>query len=67
MARPSKRWLRRADERILQVNKQVGAAVRLGGHLKTGHTWTPEKRPTQPSQDKSIYTAAEPVPANIFS
>jgi len=38
----------------------------LGGHLKTGQQWTPEKRPTQPSQDKSIYTAAEAVPANFL-
>lgn len=28
----------------------------LGGHLKTGHQWTRQNRPTEASQDKSIYT-----------
>jgi hypothetical protein len=28
----------------------------LGGHLKTGHTWTPENRPMDLIQDKSSYT-----------
>jgi hypothetical protein len=28
----------------------------LGGHLKTGHTWTLQNRPTEPNQNKSIYT-----------
>ena len=27
----------------------------LGGHLKTGHTWSLQNRPTKLSQDKSIY------------
>ena len=28
----------------------------LGGHLKTGHTWTLQNRPTERNQNKSIYT-----------
>jgi hypothetical protein len=28
----------------------------LGGHLKTGHTWTLQNRPTERSQNKTIYT-----------
>jgi Nucleotidyl transferase AbiEii toxin, Type IV TA system len=31
----------------------------LGGHLKTGHTWPPQNRPTEFGQDKVIYSAAE--------
>jgi hypothetical protein len=27
----------------------------LGGHLKTGHRWTLQKRPTESGQDTSIY------------
>jgi hypothetical protein len=27
----------------------------LGGHLKTGHTWTLQNRPTDAGQDTSIY------------
>ena len=45
----------------------VGMGLSLGGHLKTGHTWTLQNRPTERSQDKSIYTVPEPVPANSFS
>jgi hypothetical protein len=32
--------------------------VVLGGHLKTGHWWTLQNRPTKASQDKDIYTPA---------
>src|SRR5258708_22136647 len=35
----------------------------LGGHLKTGHTWPLQNRPTKLSQNKSIYTAPEVVAA----
>jgi len=41
-------------------------ALSLGGHLKTGHTWTPENRPTELDQDKSIYNPPMDVSANIF-
>ena len=36
-------------------------ALALGGRLKTGQRWTLQKRPTKPSQDKSIYTCASPI------
>src|SRR5579872_2791919 len=39
----------------------------LGGHLKTGHTWTLQNRPMEPNQNKSIYTVQEAIQANIFS
>ena len=45
---------------------EKSACLGLGGHLKTGQQWTLQNRPTQPIQDKSIYTAAEAVPANFF-
>jgi hypothetical protein len=32
-------------------------AVDLGGHLKTGHTWPLQNRPTELGQDKDIYSA----------
>ncbi len=38
----------------------------LGGHLKTGHTWTLQNRPTERNQNKSIYTARGGVRANTF-
>ena len=38
----------------------------LGGHLKTGHTWTLQNRPTERNQNKSIYNLREVVRANIF-
>jgi hypothetical protein len=39
----------------------------LGGHLKTGHLWTPENRPTELNQNKSIYTLETVTRAIIFS
>ena len=39
----------------------------LGGHLKTGHTWSLQNRPTERTQNKSIYTLAVTISANIFS
>jgi hypothetical protein len=38
----------------------------LGGHLKTGHRRTPENRPTEPNQNKTIYTSRVGARANIF-
>jgi len=32
------------------------SGLALGGHLKTGHRWTLQNRPTERNQDKSIYT-----------
>ena len=40
--------------------------VGLGGHLKTGHRWSLQNRPTELTQDKGSYTVAKPVPANFF-
>ena len=40
--------------------------LRLGGHLKTGHTWPLQNRPTELSQDKSIYNPPMAVSANII-
>ena len=33
----------------------------LGGHLKTGHRWALQNRPTEPIQDTFTYTLAGPV------
>jgi hypothetical protein len=38
----------------------------LGGHLKTGHRWTPQNRPTERNQNKSIYILLEVCQANTF-
>jgi hypothetical protein len=38
----------------------------LGGHLKTGHTWPLQNRPTELNQDKSIYNPRTAFSANIF-
>jgi hypothetical protein len=38
----------------------------LGGHLKTGHTWPLQNRPTELDQDKNIYNPLTAVSANIF-
>jgi hypothetical protein len=40
--------------------------MNLGGHLKTGHTWPLQNRPTELHQDKSIYNPPTAVSANIF-
>jgi len=39
----------------------------LGGHLKTGHTWSLQNRPTELNQNKSIYNPPVVVLANTFS
>jgi hypothetical protein len=38
----------------------------LGGHLKTGHTWTLQNWPTERNQNKTIYTLREGTWANIL-
>ena len=38
----------------------------LGGHLKTGHRWTLQNRPTEQNQNKIIYNLRGDVRANIF-
>src|ERR1700674_1513507 len=38
----------------------------LGGHLKTGHTWPLQNRPTKLSQDKSIYNPRWPFRQTLF-
>src|ERR1700733_15200042 len=42
------------------------ASLSLGGHLKTGHTWPLQNRPTELNQNKSIYNPAMAVSASIF-
>src|SRR2546430_1710076 len=37
----------------------------LGGHLKTGHMWSPQNRPTERTQNKSSYTLSAAIPANF--
>jgi hypothetical protein len=39
----------------------------LGGHLKTGHTWPPQNRPTERDQDKSIYNLTLSTSATFFA
>jgi hypothetical protein len=48
--------------------KTIGSLIGLdlGGHLKTGHSWTLQNRPTERNQNKSIYTPWEGVQANSF-
>jgi hypothetical protein len=41
-------------------------ALRLGGHLKTGHIGTLQNRPTELTQNKSCYTPPTPAPASFF-
>jgi aromatic-L-amino-acid/L-tryptophan decarboxylase len=50
-----------ALEKAIQEDRRV-----LGGHLKTGHTWPLQNRPTELHQDKSIYNPPTAIPANIF-
>lgn len=47
-----------AKQALTQLLREL---MDLGGHLKTGHTWPPQNRPTELGQDKSIYSAAEGV------
>jgi len=45
---------------------QTELSANLGGHLKTGHTWPLQNRPTELDQDKSIYNPPMAVSANLF-
>jgi hypothetical protein len=38
----------------------------LSGHLKTGHTWTLQKRPTARNQNKIIYTLRKSFRQTFF-
>ncbi len=38
----------------------------LGGHLKTGHRWTLQNRPTEQNQNKIIYTLSAVTRATVF-
>jgi hypothetical protein len=61
---------------ILALRHQIGVLQRsarkrpkltpLGVHLKTGHTWPLQNRPTELNQDKSIYNPPTAISANIF-
>ena len=42
------------------------AGMILGGHLKTGHTWPLQNRPTKLSQDKSIYNPLMAIWQSFF-
>ena len=46
--------------------RAVGNTAGLGGHLKTGHTWTLQKRPTERNQNKIIYTLRESFGQTFF-
>ena len=50
-----------ADESL-----KITKALTLGGHLKTGHTWPLQNRPTKLDQDKNIYNPLRAVSTNIF-
>jgi VIT1/CCC1 family predicted Fe2+/Mn2+ transporter len=43
------------------LRSDASLGVGLGGHLKTGHTWTLQNRPTERNQNKSIYTLGDVV------
>src|ERR1035437_6835061 len=62
----AKRWVR--GRRPSDQSSRVRMIFRsdLGGHLKTGHTWPLQNRPTKLSQDKSIYNPPMAISANIF-
>ena len=47
------------------TNKRAAKQI-LGGHLKTGHRWTLQNRPTERNQNKSIYTLRKGAWANTF-
>jgi hypothetical protein len=50
----------------MKLDEAIAVIKGLGGHLKTGHTWPLQNRPTELSQNKSIYNPAMAVSANIF-
>ena len=45
---------------LLSLRVRFRTASGLGGHLKTGHRWSLQNRPTERTQNKSIYTLPEP-------
>jgi hypothetical protein len=51
---------------MYELSRVRGTIRSLGGHLKTGHAWTLQNRPTERNQNKSIYNLREVVRANIF-
>ena len=59
-------WLRQWLENDLRPWFAGRILPVLGGHLKTGHSWTLQKRPTEPNQNKTIYTSRVGARANIF-
>jgi len=62
------RWTIRhgAFRLVTRLARACGHHRDLGGHLKTGHTWTLQNRPTEANQNKSIYTLREAARANSF-
>ncbi len=57
----------RVPKPVRRRHRVNSGASGLGGHVKTGHTWTPENRPTEQNQNKNFYTLPEVVRANQFS
>jgi hypothetical protein len=53
-------------DRVTIVRDYVVSNPALGGHLKTGHTWPFQNRPTELHQDKSIYNLPTAISANSF-
>jgi hypothetical protein len=58
--------LREAQRLGACANPAPIRTVCLGGHLKTGHTWTLQKRPTERNQNKIIYTLRESFGQTFF-
>ena len=54
--------------RSIECHQRLGGLLKfyLGVHLKTGHTWPLQNRPTELNQDKSIYNPPTAISANIF-
>jgi len=55
------RWKMLSIPRNPKGNYDWNALPDLGGHLKTGHTWTLQNRPTERNQNKSIYTPPDVI------
>ncbi len=47
---------------VVRKNSVHERLLGLGGHLKTGHTWPLQNRPTDQTQDKICYTLATGIP-----
>jgi hypothetical protein len=53
---------------MFACSSEIPRAIRgLGDHLKTGHMRSLQNRPTEQTQNKSIYTVRASVSANYFS